>query len=242
MIKINRDFKGIWIPRDIWLSEDLTDTEKFLIAEIDSLDCGTGCWANNKHLSHITRRARGTVENVLGRLVKKGIVLSVGGKDGTSRRLSISPFAHAIVGKEWDDPLQRGLPRYNSSIQIQQNTTDCVAVATNPETAPVEDKKPNWDICHNDLQRFVGFYIKNYNEALYKDGTKEQVTGFFSTYGKMFANMLKMAGSLEIACNALVYFDRHFKEKGWSWNLKTLLTNYLEFVNFAMQKKKEEKG
>jgi hypothetical protein len=45
---------------------------------------------------------------------------------------------------------------------------------------------------------------------------------------------------LEIACNTVVYFDRHFKKEGWSWNLKTLTTNFPEFVNYAMQKQKEE--
>ena len=31
-----RQFKGIWIPADIWLREDLTATEKVLLADIDS--------------------------------------------------------------------------------------------------------------------------------------------------------------------------------------------------------------
>ena len=35
---MNRDFKGIWIPKDIWLTENLTLQEKVFLAEIDSLD------------------------------------------------------------------------------------------------------------------------------------------------------------------------------------------------------------
>jgi hypothetical protein len=34
----NRDFKGIWIPKEIWLSKDLTLQEKVFYVEIDSLD------------------------------------------------------------------------------------------------------------------------------------------------------------------------------------------------------------
>lgn len=34
----NRDFKGIWIPKDIWLSDKLTLQEKIMYIEIDSLD------------------------------------------------------------------------------------------------------------------------------------------------------------------------------------------------------------
>ena len=34
---IERDFKGIWIPKEIWLDSNLTWSEKMLLVEIDSL-------------------------------------------------------------------------------------------------------------------------------------------------------------------------------------------------------------
>ena len=47
-----RDFKGIWIPREIWLAEDLSHIEKLYLAEIDSLDNGKkGCFASNAYFS-----------------------------------------------------------------------------------------------------------------------------------------------------------------------------------------------
>lgn len=48
---MNRDFKGIWIPREIWLSK-LSCIEKCVWAEIHSLfdrDRG-GCYASNEYL------------------------------------------------------------------------------------------------------------------------------------------------------------------------------------------------
>ena len=33
-----RDFKGVWIPKEIWLSTDLKVMEKLILVEIDSLD------------------------------------------------------------------------------------------------------------------------------------------------------------------------------------------------------------
>jgi hypothetical protein len=48
---VSRDFKGIWIPREIWFDGRLSFTEKCLLAEIDSLDNGMGCSASNKYLS-----------------------------------------------------------------------------------------------------------------------------------------------------------------------------------------------
>ena len=38
MEKPSRDFKGIWIPKEIWESEQLSIMEKVLFVEIHSLD------------------------------------------------------------------------------------------------------------------------------------------------------------------------------------------------------------
>ena len=35
---MQRGFKGIWIPKEIWLSPDLNYVEKILLVEIDSLE------------------------------------------------------------------------------------------------------------------------------------------------------------------------------------------------------------
>ena len=43
----NRDFKGIWIPKDIYLSKELNWTDKLLLIEIDSLDNENHCMASN---------------------------------------------------------------------------------------------------------------------------------------------------------------------------------------------------
>lgn len=46
-----RDFKGVWIPKEIWLSPDLGVVEKVLLAEISSLDNEDGCWASNDYFA-----------------------------------------------------------------------------------------------------------------------------------------------------------------------------------------------
>ena len=46
---MERDFKGIWIDKSIWLNEDLTVMEKLFLVEIDSLDNERGCFASNAH-------------------------------------------------------------------------------------------------------------------------------------------------------------------------------------------------
>src|SRR5947209_9218083 len=46
-----RDFKGIWIPKEIWLSDQLSLMEKVLFVEIHSLDNERGCFASNKYFA-----------------------------------------------------------------------------------------------------------------------------------------------------------------------------------------------
>ena len=52
MEQLNRDFKGVWIPKFIWLDKRLTFLDKVILIEIDSLDSDEkGCWASNEYLA-----------------------------------------------------------------------------------------------------------------------------------------------------------------------------------------------
>ena len=47
-----RDFKGVWIPKEVWLDERLNALEKIILVEIDSLDCEeSGCYASYEYLA-----------------------------------------------------------------------------------------------------------------------------------------------------------------------------------------------
>jgi hypothetical protein len=48
---MNRAFKGIWIPAEVWLNDGLSVMEKLFLVEIDSLDNDSGCFASNAHFS-----------------------------------------------------------------------------------------------------------------------------------------------------------------------------------------------
>ena len=51
MEKPSRDFKGIWIPKEIWYSDQLNLMEKILFVEIHSLDNERGCYASNRYFA-----------------------------------------------------------------------------------------------------------------------------------------------------------------------------------------------
>ena len=56
-----RTFKGIWIPKEIWLNNELTLQEKVILVEIDSLDNDDGCFASNKYFSEFFGISAGRV-------------------------------------------------------------------------------------------------------------------------------------------------------------------------------------
>jgi DnaD/phage-associated family protein len=69
-----RDFKGIWIPKEIWLNESLTLQEKFFLVEIDSLDNDNGCYATNEHFSNFFRLSKNRCSEVIKSLEQKGFI------------------------------------------------------------------------------------------------------------------------------------------------------------------------
>ena len=72
---MERQFKGIWIPADIWLDENLTVMEKVLYAEIDSF-CGNGkeCFCSNAHFAKVLQVSERQVRRLLCSLEEKGVI------------------------------------------------------------------------------------------------------------------------------------------------------------------------
>ena len=70
-----RDFKGIWIPKEIWLSKELTVMEKLFLVEIDSLNNSKhGCFASNKYFSDFFELSIGRVSQIISSLKEKGFI------------------------------------------------------------------------------------------------------------------------------------------------------------------------
>jgi len=83
-----RAFKGVWIPAEIWNSTELLWTEKCLLAEIDSLDNGEGCWASNDYLAEKMQTTKGNIANTISKLRGIGLIETVK-SDGRNRWLKV---------------------------------------------------------------------------------------------------------------------------------------------------------
>lgn len=71
---MERAFKGIWIPKEVWLSKDLTLQEKVFLVEIDSLDNKSGCYASNKYFAEFFGLSKNRCSEVIKSLEKKKLI------------------------------------------------------------------------------------------------------------------------------------------------------------------------
>ena len=68
---MDRDFKGVWIPKEVWLDERLNALDKIILAEIDSLDnTDVGCFASNEHIANFCQCSERKVSEAISKLIK----------------------------------------------------------------------------------------------------------------------------------------------------------------------------
>lgn len=95
MAAAKREFKGIWIPKEIWLSRELSAMEKLVFAEIHSLDNDFGCVAGNEHFVQMFDITPRTVQRLIKSLKDKGIIEVTISKSNDTRVLRVlGRFAH----------------------------------------------------------------------------------------------------------------------------------------------------
>lgn len=68
-----RRFKGIWIPRSIWLDPSLTIHEKIIFSEISN-DYGTGCRLENQYFCDILGVSERRIQDIIHSLKDKGLI------------------------------------------------------------------------------------------------------------------------------------------------------------------------
>lgn len=91
-VNAKRDFKGIWIPKEIWRAEGLSPTEKILWAEIDSLyhPDKNGCFATNEYLAKFMGVKERTVRDALFKLRQLKLIEDIS-FDGRERVIKALP-------------------------------------------------------------------------------------------------------------------------------------------------------
>lgn len=105
----DRDFKGVWIPKEIWLNEELTMLEKVIFVEIDSLDGPDHCYASNEYFATFCNCSESKVSKAIKKLKELGMIEEIA-FDGRHRKLRVVKSA-----------MQDSKKCYSESQKIQSN-------------------------------------------------------------------------------------------------------------------------
>lgn len=120
----SRDFKGVWIPKKVWLDTRLNALEKIILTEIDSLDNGEkGCYASNEHLAEFCQCSKTKVSTAIRKLIDCGYIY-VQNFDGRKRELKsrLSNFERQNI-KNCNADIQN-LKESNTDINTDNNTNN----------------------------------------------------------------------------------------------------------------------
>jgi len=124
---MNRDFKGIWIPKEIYLNKQLSLVEKILLVEIDSLDMSdAGCFASNAYFAEFIGVSAATISIGVSKLKNLGYIFQES-FDGRKRILksNLQEFENQPI-KKTKTALRKskGSIKKTTNIIIQDNNTD----------------------------------------------------------------------------------------------------------------------
>ena len=114
---MERGFKGIWIPAEIWLDERLTALDKMILAEITSLDTGEGCYASNKYLAEFCGSKENTISISISKLKEIGYLkqISFDGRQRVLKSCLIENQRQTLKKSKAEYEKIKGLP-YNNNI------------------------------------------------------------------------------------------------------------------------------
>ncbi|UTI41090.1 helix-turn-helix domain-containing protein [Niallia sp. RD1] len=176
---MNRDFKGVWIPKRIWLDKNLGWSEKLLLVEIDSLDNESGCWANNGYFADFFNLSKDRVSRMINKLKDKGYIeVTIYYKEGTKqvdkRVIKVNRCIGEItdtylnkhregIGENTDTPIGENAKDNNTSFNNTINNTNNIYMHSEKKNANSKPKKIN-------LSEYVSMTQEEYEKLIEQFG------------------------------------------------------------------------
>lgn len=158
----NRKFKGVWIPAEYWLDENLTIMEVVLLTEIDSLDGESGCFASNKHFANFLGVTAGRASQLIKKLSEKGYIsVSYSTHNNiTQRTIRVFKKINAPVKKLNEGiKFSKGVFRKCVTSNTSSNTSISNTSSQSSKNSTDDIKDPFDDIDNKDRQTFINKLI-----------------------------------------------------------------------------------
>ena len=156
---MERGFKGIWIPAEIWLDDRLTALDKMILAEITSLDTGEGCYASNKYLAEFCGTKENTISISISKLKEIGYLkqISFDGRQRVLKSCLIKNQRQTLKKSKAECEKIKGSTLLKNNIVDNTNRESRAKTKIPPE---FEDVKAYCDERKNgiDAQRFIDYY------------------------------------------------------------------------------------
>jgi len=157
----NRDFRGIWIPADLWLTKELTVGEKLMYVEIESLSrLGRGCFASNAHFADMFSISASRVSEIISSLASKGFVTVEQKREGVrtvQRIIKIIP-RYATSSENTKNPFGKG--DEGSSENTQGKNTGLSNTEKESNSVDHQDGRPSNDEILKAYQEVCGGVFK----------------------------------------------------------------------------------
>lgn len=186
----NRDFKGVWIPKEIWLLNDISAIEKLLLVEIHSLDNKDGCFAGNEYFSEFFGISIYAISRHIKKLKANGYIKQTF-FDGRKRILK--SCIDVKIKAEVNKTSKQTCKKVKADLQKSQGSLDekckCINTINNTTNNIVnKDTTTNNDILNSKE-------LSNYYHTLLKDNNIEYIPKKeeyinFAKYVKKYNNRL----------------------------------------------------
>lgn len=145
-----RDFKGVWIPKEIWLNDKLSLLEKVLLVEISSLDNEEHCIASNEYLASFCGCSESSVTKAIKKLKKLELLEEIA-FDGRIRKLRVVNFT-SLPSKFYEHN-NIAINNINSitNTEVLDNT-----INNKSNNKLLEQKKKNrYEQCYEEIEKFT---------------------------------------------------------------------------------------
>ena len=162
----NRKFKGVWIPAEYWLDENLTIMEMIILTEIDSLDGDDGCYASNKRFAEFIGMSTAYASKIIKSLKDKGYITVFYKKSNnvTIRTIRISRGINYSgrginYSKSGINNSVEGINHSVTSNTSSNTSSNTVSLSSEDTTDDIKD--PFDDISDKDRQTFINKLINS---------------------------------------------------------------------------------
>lgn len=212
---MHRDFKGVWIPKELYLLKQLSWIDKLILIEIDSFSSNDlECFVSNDHLAEFAQASVSSIEKAISKLVKAGYLTrtrkKINGKSTRFLLVNSSRFCENLTTNAANNLSQNLRPtKYN----ILKQTTK-----TNKESKPV-----NITVC---IEAFI--------EA---NSTETEAIKFYNYYeanGWKQGNAAKSIKNWKAAANNWIIRAKEYKQKNLANGYDTSKINanrLTEYIN-----------